>query len=161
VHWDGRNIEIQADNASLRQILQEIGLVTGVEVAGFEADQRVFGAYGPGRLDDVLLTLLDGSGYNVLISGNRGVGIPRQVQLYPCHAPVRRDEQPQMTKSEDATTDDPDSPFSANYEPRMRDPDPNQNQVPAGPGSLAWDRKILMEKEARIAAEGAPDASAE
>jgi hypothetical protein len=45
------------------------------------ADQRVFGTYGPGPARDVLSQLLDGSGYDVLMIGDRGQGTPRRVVL--------------------------------------------------------------------------------
>jgi hypothetical protein len=50
-------------------------------VEGLGADQRIFGTYGPGSARDVLSQLLDGSGYNVLLVGDRGEGTPRRVVL--------------------------------------------------------------------------------
>ena len=45
------------------------------------ADERIFGTYGPGPARDVLSQLLDGSGYNVLMVGDRGAGTPRRIVL--------------------------------------------------------------------------------
>ena len=56
-----------ADNASLNQILREIGRQTGISISGGVAEERVFGRYGPGTASDVLTTLLEGTGSNMLL----------------------------------------------------------------------------------------------
>jgi hypothetical protein len=55
-------------------------------VEGFDADQRIFGVYGPGPARDVLSQLLQGSGYNVLLVGDQGQGTPREIVLSSRHA---------------------------------------------------------------------------
>jgi hypothetical protein len=65
--WDSSGLEIEASNSSLNQILHQVATVTGAKLEGLTQDQRVFGNYGPGQSSDVLLKLLDGSGYNVLM----------------------------------------------------------------------------------------------
>jgi hypothetical protein len=65
----------------LRQILEEIAIATGTKVEGFNQDQRVFGNFGPGRARDVLSQLLQGSGYNMVMIGDRGTGAPRELIL--------------------------------------------------------------------------------
>jgi hypothetical protein len=81
VSFNGRDLTIAASNSSLRQILAEVSTATGVKVEGEESDQRIFGSYGPAPARDVLNQLLDGSGYNVLIIGDKGEGTPRQLVL--------------------------------------------------------------------------------
>jgi hypothetical protein len=81
VVWDSHGLFIQASNSSLDQILNEISLKTGAKVEGMGADERVFGAYGPGSARDVITELLDGSGYNVLLVGDLGQGTPRRIVL--------------------------------------------------------------------------------
>ncbi len=51
------------------------------KLEGMDQDQRIFGTYGPGPARDVLSQLLDGSGYNVLMIGDRGQGTPRRIVL--------------------------------------------------------------------------------
>jgi hypothetical protein len=81
VSWNGRDLTIAASNSSLKQILTDVSTATGVKVEGEESDQRIFGSYGPAPARDVLSQLLDGSGYNVLIIGDKGEGTPRQLVL--------------------------------------------------------------------------------
>jgi hypothetical protein len=81
VTWDSRGLRIEAANSSLMQILKDVSTVTGAKVEGLNADQRIFGAYGPGLARDVLSQLLQGSGYNVLMIGDQGQGAPRQIVL--------------------------------------------------------------------------------
>jgi hypothetical protein len=81
VVWDSHGLFIQASNSSLDQILIDISLKTGAKVEGMGADERVFGAYGPGPARDVLTELLDGTGYNVLLVGDLGQGTPRRIVL--------------------------------------------------------------------------------
>ncbi len=73
-------LAIKADNSSLSQILQEISKSTGMKVDGLGRDDRIFGSYGPGEPREVLLSLLEGSGYNVLMIGDNK-GAPRQLSL--------------------------------------------------------------------------------
>jgi hypothetical protein len=81
VSWNGRDLTIAATNSSLQQILAEVSTATGVKVEGEESDQRIFGNYGPAPARDVLNQLLEGSGYNVLILGDKGEGTPRELVL--------------------------------------------------------------------------------
>ena len=81
VIWDSQGLRIEAVNSSLRQILKDVSTVTGTKVEGLGADERVFGAYGPGQARDVLSQLLLGFGYNVMMVGDLGQGAPRQIVL--------------------------------------------------------------------------------
>lgn len=83
VLFDSRGLHIAASNSSLTQILKQVSTETGARVEGLGADQRVFGTYGPGPARVVLSQLLDGSGYNVLMIGDRGEGTPREIVLSP------------------------------------------------------------------------------
>jgi len=81
VVFDSHGLLIVASNSSLTQILKEVSTDTGVKVEGLSQDQRVFGTFGPGPARDVLNQLLDGSGYNILMVGDRGQGTPRRIVL--------------------------------------------------------------------------------
>jgi hypothetical protein len=81
VVWDSHGLTIDAANSSLEQILKDFSADTGAKIEGFSSDQRVFGAYGPGPARDILSQVLQGSGYNVLMIGDRGQGAPRQILL--------------------------------------------------------------------------------
>jgi len=81
--WDSQGLSIEADNSSLQQILKDVSTATGAKVEGLSSDERVFGAYGPGKARDVLSQLLQGSGYNVIMVGDEAGGVPRQIQLSP------------------------------------------------------------------------------
>jgi hypothetical protein len=60
-------VEVVADGSSLNQILREIGRVTGMKIRGDVADEPVYGRYGPGPASEILSTLLDGTGSNMLL----------------------------------------------------------------------------------------------
>ena len=81
VVWDSHGLFIQASNSSLDQILKDVVLKTGAKLEGMGADERIFGAYGPGPARDVLNKLLEGSGYNILMVGDLGGGAPRRIVL--------------------------------------------------------------------------------
>ena len=112
VNWDGRDLVIAATNSSLQQILSDVSTATGVKVEGDEADQRIYGSYGPAPARDVLGKLLEGSGYNVLMIGDQGEGTPRELVLttkaHTASAPAGN-AQAKPNSDEDAP-DDPEPP---------------------------------------------------
>lgn len=81
VIWDSHGLLIAAQNSSLKQIMNDVSTVTGTKIEGLSTDQRVFGAYGPGKAREVLSKLLEGTDYNVLMIGDQGGGTPRQIVL--------------------------------------------------------------------------------
>jgi hypothetical protein len=86
VTWNSQGLRIDADNSSLAQILDDVAASIGATVEGASADQRIFGAYGPGKANVVLAQLLQGSGYNILMVGDQGQGTPRQIILTARHS---------------------------------------------------------------------------
>jgi len=76
-------LAIHADNSSLTAILQQLTKDSGMTVDGLGADQRIFGSYGPGDPQEVISSLLDGSGYNVMMLGRTETGTPKQLSLTP------------------------------------------------------------------------------
>ncbi|PWT82929.1 MAG: hypothetical protein C5B58_07380 [Acidobacteria bacterium] len=60
------DLAIAAYNSSLNQILREVSRLTGVRISGGVSEERVFGNYGPAPTSEVLRTLLDGTGSNIL-----------------------------------------------------------------------------------------------
>ena len=108
VVYDSRGLLIVASNSSLTQILKDIATDTGAKVEGMGADERIFGTYGPGPARDVLRQLLDGSGYNVLMVGDRGAGTPRRIVLtIPPGSTMQStaSKTPAPPKSDDADSD--------------------------------------------------------
>ncbi len=81
ISWNGHTLRIDAMNASLKEILDEVSKDTGATVAGFGTDERIFGVYGPGAPREVLAQLLDGTKYNVIIVGSRAEGAPLRIVL--------------------------------------------------------------------------------
>jgi hypothetical protein len=107
ITWDSQGLRIDADNSSLEQILMEVATLTGAKLEGFDADQRVFGAFGPGPARDVLSQLLLGSGYNVVMIGDQGQGTPRRIVLSLRHAGAATTAgTPAPASDEDADTDE-------------------------------------------------------
>jgi hypothetical protein len=113
VTWDSRGLRIEAANSSLAQILEDVSTATGTKVEGFDADQRIFGVYGPGPARDVLSQLLQGSGYNVLLVGDQGQGTPREIVLssrHPGSAPPPVNVAPANASDEDVDTEEQPQP---------------------------------------------------
>jgi hypothetical protein len=74
-------IAIHANGAGLRQILQEISALSGMQIEGLNEDEQVFGSFGPGESHEVLTALLNGSRYNIVMAGHLRDGAPRNLLL--------------------------------------------------------------------------------
>lgn len=75
-------LSVSADNSSLNQILRQIGSSTGMKITGGVTDERVFGQYGPDAPAQVLASLLDGTGSNMVIEQREADG-PAELILTP------------------------------------------------------------------------------
>ncbi len=82
VRYAGGLLSVSADNSSLNQILRQISQETGMKITGGVTDERVFGQYGPATPSQVLATLLDGTGSNMLLLHREG-DLPAQLVLTP------------------------------------------------------------------------------
>ena len=132
VTWDSQGLRIDAANSSLAQILHDVATATGATVEGFDSDQRVFGAFGPGPARDVLCQLLQGSGYNVLLIGDQGQGTPREILLSLRHAgSATASVNPAPARDEDADTEE----------------QPQPSQPPIRPGAFPGGRPQLTPQQ--------------
>jgi hypothetical protein len=138
ITWDSKGLSIEATNSSLQQILQDVTATTGAKVEGLEADQRVFGTYGPGPARDVLSQLLLGTGYNVLMIGDQGQGTPREIVLSSRPGGA----------AQPAATPAPDSDDDADADEQ---PQPNQHPIRPGfgPGGQPISQQIVREMQQR------------
>ncbi len=148
VVFDSRGLLIVASNSSLAQILKDVSTDTGAKVEGMGADQRVFGTYGPGPARDVLSQLLDGSGYNVLIVGDRGQGTPRRIVLTvppgsAMQATVNKTPAPPSNEDTDADQQAPEP--EAEQEP----PQPVPNS-PAPPVPVRTPQQMMLERARQL-----------
>ena len=75
-------LAVTADNSSLNQILRDVARLTGMKITGGVTDERVFGTYGPAAPSQILSTLLDGTGSNMLIVQSSGPE-PAELVLTP------------------------------------------------------------------------------
>lgn len=82
VTYAGGMLSVSADNSSLNQILRQIGSSTGIKITGGVADERVFGQYGPATPAQVLASLLEGTGSNMVIA-QRDTDQPAELILTP------------------------------------------------------------------------------
>ncbi len=129
VVYDSRGLLVVASNSSLAQILKEVSIDTGAKLEGMSADphsmdERIYGTYGPGSARDVLNQLLDGSGFNVLLIGDRGQGTPRRIVLSPQSGSA-------MPNTAHNT---PPQPSADDNDSDQSPPEPEQEQVPPQPG---------------------------
>jgi hypothetical protein len=150
VTWDSQGLKIDATNASLHQILNDVSTATGAKVEGFGADERVFGEYGPGQARDILSQLLHGSGYNVLMIGDQGEGTPRQVVLSPRKAgstPASANRPSQDTQDDDV----PEQPeVEEQQPPQMPLINGRPTMPPQGPpGAPRTPQQVLQELQQR------------
>jgi len=162
VIWDASGLRINASNSSLQQILNEVSTDTGTKVVGNVPDQRVYGSYGPGQASDVLLQLLQGSGFNVLLAGDLGHGAPSQVVLTPRRGasanpsagtnPQQQQMQPQ-DQDDNENVDQPEQPEQPEETvPAIppNPPQPNQGQPGTGPnGPMRTPQEIMQEMQQR------------
>lgn len=119
-------LTIKADNSTLSQILHDVSGSTGMKIEGLSKDERVYGNYGPGDARDVLLALLEGSGYNVVMVGDTAGGAPRELSLTQRSAASATAASPVASASADADDDaEPEAP--------PVQPEPAVNTPPPGP----------------------------
>lgn len=142
-------LTVEADNSSLSQILHHLATDSGMKIDGLSHDQRVFGQYGPGDPRDILTSLLEDAGYNVLMVGENANGTPQQLILTArSNSPVAN--QP-ATPSGQQDEDDDDSantqPPEMNPPPRMPMPVQQQEPPPNPNGTPRTAQQILQELE--------------
>ena len=153
VYWNGRNLHIAATNSSLQQILHDVSTATGVKVEGEATDERIYGSYGPAPARVVLGELLEGSGYNVLMVGDKGEGTPRELVLT-----VRTQAEPKSAaaaaharqSADDEVQEDPEPVEQPN--PGMHRPfggAPGQPGQPGQPDQGASPEQIMNEMQQR------------
>ncbi len=144
VTWDSQGLSIQAKNSSLQQILEDVATATGAKLEGTVANQRVFGVYGPGQARDVLIQLLQGSGYNVLMIGDQDRGAPSRIVLTARSAGSQQGPASRTaldSPDEDAADSEPEEPPQPPVTPPilrpgfapgtpMRPPQPIPEQMP-------------------------------
>ncbi len=119
IDLSGGVLTIRATNSSLRSILDALEQRTGTHVEGLAKDERIFGIYGPGNPQQVLSALLDDSGYNVLISGIKDDGAPREIVLTTrtSTAPAAATTPTQAAQEDDDSDDSTPPPQPAAFAP--------------------------------------------
>jgi hypothetical protein len=150
VSMASHSLSIQADNSTLSQILHEVSTQSGMKVEGLSKDDRIFGSYGPGDPHEVLLSLLEGCGYNVLMVGDTGGGAPRELTLSPRTAAggiTQNSAQASRNTAEEDNDDDGDVQQAPPPEPVQTPPpaQPNENGQP----QQRSPQEILQELRAR------------
>jgi hypothetical protein len=150
VVYDSHGLLIVALNSSLSQILKDISTDTGAKVEGLGADQRIFGTYGPGPARDVISQLLDGSGYNVLMIGDRGAGTPRRIVLtIPPGSAMQAtaNKTPAPPKNDDTDSDQSAPEPEAEQEPQPPPPNSSGPPVPIRtPQQMIQERNRQMQQ---------------
>jgi hypothetical protein len=124
VTWSKDLLSIDASNSSLQQILANVASATGTSVDGATKDERIFGTFGPAPARDVLADLLQGTNYNVMMIGDQGQGVPRQIILS-----TRSTNKPSQGTARSASEENDDDlgPPETQYDPP---PQPPQQQAP-------------------------------
>lgn len=131
VSFTNGQLSVSASNSSLNQILREISRLTGIKVTGGVAEERVFGDYGPAAPAEVLGTLLDGTGSNMLFTSSEG-DKPAELILTPRTGGVTPPN-PNAARMDNTADDDVPPPPAA---PPPPPPVESQSQ-PARPNPVA------------------------
>jgi len=148
-------LSIKADNSALSEILHEIASSTGMKLDGFTKDERIFGSYGPGETHEVLLSLLQGSGYNVVMVGDMDDGrAPRELSLSQRMASsTPAANAPAASSAEDDADDDQEvqqAPIETPLPGRPNlgnQPAPNDGQPPRSPQQILQDLQRQRQQE--------------
>jgi hypothetical protein len=135
VSFAPHNLTVKADNSTLSQILREISGSTGMKVEGLGQDQRIFGSYGPGEPRVVLLSLLEGSGYNVVMIGDTAGGAPRELSLTQRTAGATNLASGSVARNSSQDDDDADQDVQQTPEPSQPQPGIPPNGEPGQPRS--------------------------
>ena len=146
VQLTGGKLTIEATNSSLRAILDDLEHRTGTHVEGLSSDQRIFGVYGPGNPQEVLASLLDDSGYNVVISGKQSDGAPREVELSAKTATAATPQSAGVTQAAQENDTDDDAPTNLFQAPAAQMPAPLPTPNPgANPNQVRTPQQMLEE----------------
>ncbi len=149
VNWNGRNLTIAASNSTLTQILRDVSTATGVKVEGMSntpSNDRIYGSYGPAPAREVLSSLLEGSGYNVLMIGDQGEGTPRELVL--TSKAVRSSSASQSAQpNHSAEEDGPEEPEQP--EPQPEAPPRPAGMAPQQPGPNRTPQQMMQEMQQR------------
>ncbi len=119
-------LSVHANNASLAQILHQVARETGMQLDGLAGDERVFGNFGPGDPRDVLVSLLNGTSYNVMMVGDLANGAPRQLLLTPKSNSALASAKP--AEGQAKPVDNPDDSEDAPPDQDAPQPQPDQSQ---------------------------------
>lgn len=139
VRYDSGLMSINASNSSLNQILREISRQTGMKITGGVREERVFGHYGPAPVADILATLIDGTGTNMVLRQTAS-NTPEELILTPRSGGVSPPN-PNAPGFDDSSDDDSDTrqpaPPSTMTRPAVARPPaivpaltPNEGSVP-------------------------------
>lgn len=79
--FNSGSLTVDATNASLNQLIRDVAQKTGMKVTGNVSEEKVFGHYGPSPVSEVLASLLDGTGSNMLLVDNQNG--PSELVLTP------------------------------------------------------------------------------
>lgn len=152
VQLDAGKLSVKADNSTLSGILHDISTKTGMKIDGLSRDQRIFGSYGPAAPREVLSSLLDGVGYNVMMVGELANGAPRALTLTPrTRRPVTGGNPGvQMARQNNSSDDDDDSVVEqqenpAQPRPETMAPETEPPHPPAQPGQVKTPQQMLQE----------------
>jgi hypothetical protein len=119
VEYTAGKLSITAINASLNDILRDVSHTLGMKITGGVADERVYGQYGPATPANVLASLLDGTGSNILVvNGAKG---PTELILAPrTGGPTPPNPSAATQADSDAGANAPDQPQETPAQPEPR-----------------------------------------
>jgi hypothetical protein len=155
VTLNGGRLSVTANNSSLTDILHQLASASGMTIDGLDKDTRVFGTYGPGDPRDILSSLLDGAGYNVMMVGGTASGTPRQLLLSARSDAPAAAAQASSRRTVDQD-DDQDEPLPMNnyppagevepHPPGPTEPGQNPNGTPRTPQQMLQEMQQMRQQ---------------
>ena len=134
VAYAGGILSVSADNSSLNQILRQISHETGMKITGGVTDERVFGNYGPALPAQVLATLLDGTGSNMLLLHRDGNTAAELVLTPRTGGPTPPNPNAAVFNDQSDQSESQDSEDSRSYQQSRQAPQPYSTAQP-NPGA--------------------------
>jgi hypothetical protein len=133
-------LTVSANNSSLNQILRDISRETKTKITGGVVDERVFGEYGPASTEQILNTLLDGTGSNMLFVQSSGTAPAELILSSRSGAPTPPNPNAAAEAEREQHVQEEISKQSISPEQNPeRYPAPERPNVPAGEGSPSSD----------------------
>ncbi len=129
VHLEGDKLEVDASNATLKEVLDKITAATNITITGNVPVDVVFGHFGPCDVSDLIIQMIAGTGVNMLLIDHKGQGLGGELILSERHGgpDLPKPSTNPLLQPQDSRPSEPQDkppPSEDEGEQRMRPPQP-------------------------------------